>query len=62
MTKYMSKKQAEEMFKEMMGESMKTLDKIAIRTEWGFYIDGLCKDGQISQRQYYRWDLPRFCK
>lgn len=60
--KYMTKKQAELSFKEMMGESLKTSDKIAIRTAWHMYTDSLCKDGQISQRQYDRWTSPRFCK
>ena len=63
MTKtYMTKKQAENIFREMLGESLKTLDKITIRTEWGFYIDSLCKDGQITHKQYNNWTLPRFCK
>ena len=60
--KYMTKKQAEASFKELMGESLNSTDKIAIRTEWGFYIDSLCKDGQITHKQYNNWTLPRFCK
>ena len=25
---------------------------------WTFYKDGLCKDGQITQRQYDIWSTP----
>ena len=27
---------------------------------WAVYIDGLCKDGQITISQYERWAQPRW--
>ena len=35
------------------------LDRPAIREAWNDWTDGLCKDGQITQRQYDRWRMPR---
>ena len=25
---------------------------------WSEYVDGLCKDGQITQKQYDTWETP----
>ena len=25
---------------------------------WSEYVDGLCKDGQITQKQYNTWETP----
>lgn len=33
-------------------------DKPALREAWNDWTDGLCKDGQITQRQYDRWLCP----
>jgi len=33
-------------------------DVIAIREEWSFFTDALCKDGAISPRQYDTWSNP----
>ena len=30
-------------------------DKIAKREDWANYIDGLCKDGEITLKQYENW-------
>lgn len=60
--KYMTKVQAEKLFKEEYGEWMKTADKVAIRTAWNDFTDYLCKDRRISNRQYNNWCHPRFCK
>lgn len=33
-------------------------DRIAIRTAWNDYTDMLCKEGQITDKQYSNWDNP----
>jgi hypothetical protein len=33
-------------------------DKPALREEWNNFTDRLCKDGQITPRQYDRWQNP----
>jgi hypothetical protein len=33
-------------------------DKVAIRTAWNDWTDGLCKSGEITQRQYENWMNP----
>jgi len=35
-----------------------TNDRPAVRTAWHQYTDGLCKDGQITQKQYDTWIGP----
>ena len=30
-----------------------------MREAWNDWTDGLCKNGQITQRQYERWLMPR---
>ena len=62
MSKYMTKKQAELFFKEETILDLDKKDKILIRTTWNDFTDSLCKDGQISEKQYNNWDYPRFCK
>ena len=62
MSKYMTKKQAELFFKEETLLDLDKKDKILIKTEWNNFTDSLCKDGQISEKQYNNWDYPRFCK
>ena len=62
MSKYMTKKQAELFFKEETLLDLNKKDKILIKTEWNNFTDSLCKDGQISEKQYNNWDYPRFCK
>jgi len=34
-------------------------DKIAIRMDFLDYIDTLCKDGQITQKQFNSWTCPK---
>ena len=31
------------------------------RVVWDAFVDGLCKDGRISQSQYDRWAYPADC-
>jgi len=33
-------------------------DKVAIRTAWNDWTDGLCKSGEITQKQYESWLNP----
>ena len=33
-------------------------DKPALREAWSNYIDGLCKDGEITLQQYENWGNP----
>ncbi len=33
-------------------------DKIAAREGWSDFTDFLCKDGEITLRQYETWDNP----
>jgi hypothetical protein len=33
-------------------------DKAAVREAWGVFIDRLCKDGRITDKQYYNWSNP----
>lgn len=34
-------------------------DRAALSEAWGVLIDGLCRDGQITARQYATWQVPR---
>ena len=58
----MTKKDAEKIFKENFLTELNKKDKILIKTEWNNFTDSLCKDGQISEKQYNNRDYPRFCK
>lgn len=65
MTKHMTKEQAIKFYKEEILPSVKKqyesdgiIDKPARQFAWQIYIDGLCKDGEISQRQYDTWGNP----
>jgi hypothetical protein len=33
-------------------------DRVAIREAWNNYTDALCKEGQITMRQYETWVGP----
>ena len=58
----MTKKDAEKIFNENFLTESNKKDKILIKTEQNNFTDSLCKDGQISEKQYNNWDYPRFCK
>lgn len=32
------------------------------RESWNVFTDMLCKDGQITERQYNDWTAPRECR
>ena len=58
----MTKKEAVSIFRETIApEIFKTYgrnDKPAIREAWNNWTDSLCKDGQITMRQYETWTHP----
>jgi hypothetical protein len=58
----MTKKQVETMFKEEVLPFINRSDKPALREAWNNYTDLLCKDGQITIRQYETWTQPVFIK
>ena len=62
MKKYLTKVQVEKMFKEEVYPHLNKNDKPSIRYEWSVFTDGLCKDGNISEKQYDTWTLPSFIK
>lgn len=37
-------------------------DRGLVAESWGVFIDGLCKDGQITERQYHEWLPPVECR
>ena len=60
--KYLTKIQAENLFKNEIYPSLDKSDKPALRLAWHTFIDTLCKNGQISLKQYENWNIPRFIK
>jgi hypothetical protein len=65
----MTKREAERYFKGHILPSVKECyeldgqpDYPARREAWNNYTDALCKDGQITPRQYETWVHPRCCK
>ena len=62
MSKYLTKKEVERMFKEEVYPSLNKSDKPMIREAWINFIDMLCKDGEISDKQYNTWSTPSFIK
>ena len=60
--KYLTKVEAERVFKTNMCSVVNKDDKSNLRLEWILFIDSLCKNGDISQKQYESWDLPNFLK
>jgi len=56
----MTKVQATNIFKSNYGcftEESKT-KRIDIVQDWGYFIDGLQKDGRITVKQYENWTCP----
>ncbi len=61
--KYYTKKQVEQMFKEIYADALShkwKTDKPEKRMFWNDYIDSLIKDGEI--RPNTDWDQPKFIK
>jgi hypothetical protein len=64
----MTKKEAEKIFIESAMPSVKQAyeqdgkpDHIARSEEWNNFTDALCKNGEITLRQYENWTHPRIC-
>ena len=60
--KKITKKEVIAMFNEMFPRETflyhNDLDKIMRREMWNDFIDSLCKDGTISEKQYNNWVHP----
>ncbi len=54
----MTKNEASAQFKECYPEIVTSKDKGLKRLEWACYTDSLCKDGQITSKQYSTWTQP----
>lgn len=52
----MTKKEALKEFRELYNGSKN--DKPAKSQAWNDYTDSLCKDGQITSKQYHKWSNP----
>jgi len=62
MTKKMTKVQAEKIFKVYVLPFLNNQnDSGARRQAWAFFVDGLERDGSISQSQAMRWSTPSYC-
>lgn len=59
--RYLTKVQAENIFKEEYKEFLKTATPTDKRCMWNDFTDILCRDGQISEYQYNTWSHPQFC-
>lgn len=57
----MTKKDAITYFNRYIKPAIPTDDKPALWEAWNIYTDGLCKDGEITDKQYNNWSHP-FCK
>ena len=33
-------------------------DRLAVQFEWSCFIDSLCRDGEITMKQYESWTFP----
>jgi hypothetical protein len=33
-------------------------DKLMVQEDWSFFTDRLCRDGEISMKQYESWTFP----
>ena len=61
----MTKKRVEKDFRKYILHGLKKTEKngkdIVMRElEWSYFIDGLCKDGEITLSQYENWVTPNF--
>jgi hypothetical protein len=43
--------------KENLHEALKR-DRLAVQYEWEIFVDSLCRDEQISMKQYDSWIFP----
>ena len=60
----MTKKQAKQFFAESYYGDKYNLhraldaDRLAVQEEWSIFVDGLCRDGEITIKQYDTWTFP----
>lgn len=61
----LTKKEAVKMFRDEILPSIRErcekdgrVDRLARREAWNNFTDSLCKDGQITSRQYNTWNSP----
>ena len=59
---YMTKKEVEKLFKTEIYPTLNKSDKPMIRELWHSFTDTLCKNGEISEKQYDNWNTPKFIK
>ena len=43
--------------KENLHQAIKK-DRLAVQQEWEIFVDSLCRDGEISIKQYDSWIFP----
>ncbi len=65
--RHLTKKEAEGMFRNYSMPEIRRdehergrIDWGLRQQEWAFFVDGLARDGSISQSQADRWQNPRF--
>jgi len=56
----MTKLQAVELFKEEVLPFINRKEKPLLRQSWNDYTDFLCKNNEITLKQYETWTQPRF--
>lgn len=56
----MTKVEATRLFREVYPDCYKDVrgDYCKVQFAWSCFVDGLCKDGQITQNQYDNWTMP----
>jgi hypothetical protein len=57
----LTKVQAAELFKFAFLPAFKDSSRTTIRCAWNDFVDGLCRDGHITENQQNRWAQPSFC-
>lgn len=45
---------------EWIKEMLKNGDRVALSEDWAMFTDMLCKDGEITEKQYNTWIVPDF--
>ena len=54
----MTKVEAVKLFRDIVNVRDYKDDKIALREEWNSYVDMLCNDGYITEKQCDTWVSP----
>jgi hypothetical protein len=57
-----NKQQAEKLFKEKHGHRLSYLTKTDKRLVWNAFTEYLHDAGDITEKQLYNWDQPKFIK